>query len=184
VGVQGSDSAGRNSSSSSTITADVCCELLWSILCILDAAHAAAVIADGGASKQLSTAATPSAAAAAAGGGSVWCGQWMWGEVGACLMHHLSLVVPDSSSTAAAAVQLPVSTLDLYLKVSKREGCEHSRCVSTAQHDTAQRSDNDPAPLPWLLPHLRADQSTSCAVQPQHGTAMPPPSFATHQYLQ
>jgi hypothetical protein len=57
--------------------------------------------------------------------------------------------VPDGSSkaaAAAAAVQLPVSNLDLYLKVSKRVGCEHSRCVSTAQHDTAQHRDNDPAP--------------------------------------
>ena len=139
VDVPGSDAAGASSRSSngsrSTIAADICRELLWSILCILDSAHTAA--AAGMASNQISTAADAPAAAAAGGGGSVWCGQWMWGEVGACLMHHLNLVVPDSSSTAAAAaaaaVQLPVSTLDLYLKVSQGEGCKHNWCIA-AQH--------------------------------------------------
>jgi hypothetical protein len=102
----------------------VCQELLRSIVSILGtaltaAAAAAAATAPSGedaaaASTQQGQGAVTAAAAAAAGG-SVWVGQWMWAEVGSCLLHHLSEIV--SYSCAGVTVQLPITTLDIYLKV-------------------------------------------------------------------
>jgi hypothetical protein len=96
----------------------------------LTAAAAAAAAAAGEDAAVTSTqqgqlAVTPTAAAAA--GGSVWVGQWMWGEVGSCLLHHSNEVV--SFSCAGVTVQLPITTLDTYLKVGSGAQAKAQSCT-------------------------------------------------------
>lgn len=102
------------------VSTPVCHELLRTIVCILGSALSTAATAAAADDDKLGVALP--AAAAAAVGHDVWCSQWMWGEVGACLMHHLEAVVSYSSSNSSMggeSARLPVSTLDKYLEVSR-----------------------------------------------------------------
>lgn len=86
----------------------LCCELLGSLLAILDAA------ADG--------AREGSVAAALAGSSS---GsrplkrrnhEWLWGSIGSCCMHHLSLVT-CLASRGDSPVRLPLGVLDMFVRL-------------------------------------------------------------------
>jgi hypothetical protein len=100
--------AGEEPSRACASSLAVCHELLRSTVSILDTALTAAAAAD-------KDAAVASAQGQSTAGSNVWMGQWMWAEVGSCLLHHLNELV--SYSFAGVAVQLPITTLDTYLKV-------------------------------------------------------------------
>lgn len=103
-------------------------ELLRTIVCILDTAYDATAAAAAAAAFTASAASADGGQPAPGSSSSVWCSTWMWGDVAACLLHHLEAVVSyscagaggcEGGGGAATILPLPVSTLDVYIKVGE-----------------------------------------------------------------